>query len=460
MKKIVIVTFVLLVAILFIFYKHINTSFSAQVLPITMKKSPLDGLWVVTKCVLTDNSMLSESDAKGFWGKEAIFSSEKVCFNNNMCKNPNFKIKIVDTKNYFWDSFKVKASDLSIAEKDIKVITLSSGNVFFDDYVKVSDNQIIKNNNGVLLIFTKKNFKNKGESPGGHEIRSTKISMSQFQKEVVSKSGILLGLKCKDERGHSYRTLWISSSYGELNPVKETRNLLVPRKSGFWQIGMDIDTLWGKPLNNNNKYKSRVLVNSEIIFLGNDYVSLDNNKFPSSSLENSGMEVIAIDNLNGDRIAFSKALGNDANEALKKSAYLYLKRLNNKEYNYIGMRDLEKDWAVIRRSGRWILRGRLPSGDFDIAFATPSNLTTYDDLCIPFNVIKEAVPEAIDAYSSPNKDILVVVTNTNLKIFSIDNNKIGVIKEDVKIKNNESVIMAQWATGEYVEEWEKVFIKL
>lgn len=452
MKKIVIITVSLLVALIFIFHKYINMSFSTQVLPVAIKSFPIEGRWVVTRCVLTDSSAASESNTKEFWNKEAIFSGEEVYFNNESCKNPNFKIKIVDTKSYFWDSFKVRPADLGISEKKVKVVTISSGNTFFDEYIQTNDNQIIKNSNGMLLFFTRQGTE-VSELPGAHEPKSSKVLMTKFQKDIVSKSGLLLGIKHKEENGYSYKTLWISSKYKNLDEIKEVKNLLVPRKNGFWEIGMDKNILWGKSLNSSNsKYKSRTLVNSEITFVGNEYISLDN--------KDSGLEVVAIDNLNGDNIAFSKAFGSDAGEALKKSAELFLKRLNKGNFNQTDMNYIEKNWAVIRRSGRWILRGRAESGDFDIAYATPSILTTYDDLYIPFNSIKKVVPDAVDAYASPNRDILVVVTNTNIKVFSINNKDIGKIKADIKLKDNESVVMGQWATGEYVEEWGKVVSKV
>lgn len=446
------ITVALLAALILIFYKYINISFNTQVVPVAIKSFPIEGRWIVTRCVLTDSSATSESNTEEFWNKEAIFSGQEVYFNNESCKNPNFKIKILDTKSYFWDNFKIRPADLGISEKKVKVITISSDDTFFDEYVQTNDNQIIKNNNGTLLFFTRQE-PGVNKLPFAYEPKSSKISMTKFQKDIVSKSGILLGIKHKEENGYSYKTLWISSKYKNLDEIKEVQNILVPRKNGFWQIGMDRNTLWGKSLNSNSsKYKSRTLTNGEITFVGNEYISLDN--------KDSELEVVAIDNLNGDNIAFSKAFGSDAGEALKKSAELFLKRLNKKTVDQEEMKYMEKNWAVARRSGRWILRGRTESGDFDIAYATPSILTTYDDLYISFNSIKKIVPDAVDAYTSPNKDILLIVTNTNIKVFSIDNKDIGKIKADIKLKDNESVIMGQWATGEYVEEWAKVVNKV
>ena len=261
----------------------------------------------------------------------------------------------------------------------------------------------------------------------------------------------------------------------------EMNDLLVPRKNGFWKIGVEnkienkVETsvLRGVPLNKDVKSAKDVNIkgfvdtntqnnltyNNVILFVGNEYISLDNQRidYDSNGIKENYFGVVPIDNLYGSKVEFSKAFGIDAGESLKRSEELYLRRLNdNKEINE---QDLQTNWGVIRRNGRWVLRGRIPQGDFDIAFDTPKILTTYDDLYPTFNEIKRKIPDAVDAYSSPNMDFLIVFTKTNLKVFAINNNHIGEVKIDLKLNPDEQPIMSQWAIGNYVDEWAKLFNK-
>lgn len=484
LKKINAIILILVFVICFIVYKSINLSFSPQILPRKTIKAPLEGTWIVNKYIFIDNSSLSETSAKGLLGKQAVFNREGVYFDNNICKNPNFKVKVVNTKSYFWNKFKIKSSDVGISENKVKVITVSSNNSFFDEYIQISDTHIVKCNDG-LLIF----LKNQGEDSGEPDLDkfdegNSKLIISNFQKDVTSKSGILLGLRYKDDnnKGYSYRTLWISCKYGNFSPTMETKDLLVPRKNGFWKIGVEKklenevekSVLWGAPLNKdinnikhlntkefvignvNSNIQNNVPYNNIIQFVGNEYISLDNQtlNYDINGTKENYFGVVPIDKLYGNKVEFSKAFGKDAGDSLKRSSQLYLRRLNNNEG--INEGDLETNWAVIRRNGRWVLRGRIPQGDFDIAFDTPKILTTYDDLYPSFNEIKQKVPEVVDAYTSPNKDFLVIFTKTNLKVFSINGNDIGEIKIDLKLNPNEQPVMSQWATGNYVDEWAKL----
>lgn len=473
LKKINVIVFVLIFIIGFIVYRSINLSFSSQILPRKIIKTPLEGTWIANKYMFIGNSSLSESDAKNFLGKKAVFNKEEVYFDNNVCNNPNFKVKLVDAKSYFWDKFKVKSSDIGIVQDKVKVITVNSNDSFFDDYIQLSDSHIIKNTDGIL-IFLKKQGHDETSMDKFNE-KNSKLVISNFQRDVISKSGVLLGLRYKNDTdiAYSYRTIWISCKYGNFQPIMEMKDLLVPRKNGFWKIGVEKNTLWGTPINNtkesntkgltinnaNSNIQNSLTYNNMILFVGNEYVSLDNKNVDSDTNTSNPnyFSVVPIDKLYGSKVQFSKAFGKEAGESLKRSSQLYLKRLNSNEH--INDEDLQNNWAVIRRNARWILRGRTSQGDFDIAFDTPKILTTYDDLYPTFNEIKRNIPEAIDAYTSPNKDFLVVLTKTNLKVFSIKSSRIGEIKIDLKLNSNEETVMSQWATGNYVDEWGKLFNK-
>jgi hypothetical protein len=127
-----------------------------------------------------------------------------------------------------------------------------------------------------------------------------------------------------------------------------------------------------------------------------------------------------------------------------------------------------ENYSLFRKAGHWLFRGRFnykldgtyKSSDFNINIIPPSELVFYDDLWVTWKQIKDRVPEAIDAYTSPNKDIAVIVTKDKVLIYEIN---MGILGETpmkkVALKNGESVIMAEWARGSYMDDWEKSFMK-
>lgn len=70
------------------------------------------------------------------------------------------------------------------------------------------------------------------------------------------------------------------------------------------------------------------------------------------------------------------------------------------------------------------------------------------------------VPEAIDAFTSPNDDIIVILTHNNILVYLIDEGEIADIPvAKIKLKTAERVVMAEWAIGRYPVLWEEEFLK-
>ncbi len=92
----------------------------------------------------------------------------------------------------------------------------------------------------------------------------------------------------------------------------------------------------------------------------------------------------------------------------------------------------------------------------DADIKLPESITSYDALCIDWNTIKQKIPQAKDAVSSPDKDMLAVLTPKELLIFLNPEKGIESPTVSIPTKEDESIILNQWATGKYVEKWSKL----
>ena len=88
----------------------------------------------------------------------------------------------------------------------------------------------------------------------------------------------------------------------------------------------------------------------------------------------------------------------------------------------------------------------------------PSNkMLNYDNLIIPWKMLKGDIPSIRDAYISPNQRIAIILFEDNLAIYEIKDKMLkGAPLANINI-GNEQVIMSEWSTGGYVEKWAKVF---
>ena len=128
----------------------------------------------------------------------------------------------------------------------------------------------------------------------------------------------------------------------------------------------------------------------------------------------------------------------------------------------------EESFGLFRRNGLWILKGRvnyIKNGnymyeDFNIPAIPTQEIIRYDELCIPWKEIKNKRADAIDAFTSPNEDIAIVVTRNEILVYPIEENTIG--NEPIgriELKQGEKIVMAEWAIGRYPQLWEKEFIR-
>ncbi len=456
-----------------LFYKNMNLYFNVKITPAKITKAPIQGKWQVYEYIKIADSDLSDDDIKNMIGNKAIFSLDSVNFNKEVCKRPNFKVKVVDSNEYFTNDLKVKPSKLGISQDKVKIITISSNNIFFDEYIQINDDCILKVYDGVVLFLRKEGKVSNSKS---------NEEMSEKRRDTVKddaslNNGLLLGLREKSENGYKYRTLFISDNEEGFS-IKEMDNLLVPRKNGFLMLevnniednGITRDAIFAGPynkdVNNIVKFSQNPIssnINYKILFVGNEYMSLENEelklnpKFGGQYGINTYLSVVPLDNIYGDGIAFSKIIRNNPNDILQDNAEKFLKRAG-KDKSEIDKNVLETNWGIIRENGKWTLRGKVSNEYFDVGISTPRMITSYDQLSIPFKTIKNKFPDAIDAYTSPNKRFLVVLTKNNLMVMPIENgDSIGKVKININLKGDEASVMSQWAMGSYVDEWAKMF---
>lgn len=488
MKKILCLFFILFSIIIFIWSQYVGLTLNTQVLHKKLTVSPLEGSWTVEKYVSIDGATINEKKAKQLIGQVAYFSGTTVDFNGNTSKESKYKVKSVDTSSYFWNVIKISAKSLGIQNANVQIITINSDDIFYDEYIKLNDVTLIKKYEDILLYFHKEKDASYNLYHNKDKENNAKILISKAEKEVRSKSGLLLGLRYKNpkvEAGVSkylYKTIWISSVNAKMLPIDVTKDLLLPRQDGFWKVGIskkiengDVkDVLWTYPINSINHTKP-INVNSKQIkysktegstvikFLGSNFVSTDNihevnNNDSEKNYSNNQIKILPIDNLMAESIKLTSILGREIEKStLPGTLFNEPKNIQDKNFKKV-----DDNWGVVRRSGRWILRGRMETSyreqsfmDFDISYATPKSLTTYDDLLPSFNVIKTKVPSAVDAYSSPNRDFVVVLTTTELMVFTIEGNKLTEKLLTLEFKAGETPVMSHWATGSYVDDWQE-----
>lgn len=425
---------------------------------------PVAGTWKVEKLLVLPGRVLPKREINRWLGTTAVFDNHAAVFGKESCLDPKYKIKRVNTQQYLAYNYKIKPQDLGFQAETVEVISITSMGYHFYDLIKLDQNRLVLYKNEVFYFLQYLN--NKG----------TQAEQANSEDQLL-RSGIALGLRSAN-RQKDYRTLWITARNRELKSVVTLPELIVPRKSGFWVLGVEHqpsrDTLFAHPFPNNpesvNKAENQQVITEcqrqAIVFAGNDYVATAySDTAGGKTPEFPHLRVLPIDNLTGNLsgVSISDVVGEAGRKAMLSSAAqceLFMRKRNLTQLE--GMPQ-ETNFTLVRRNGHWIMQGRLNVQDsmakrdfvdFNINMLPPPELVNYDELCIPWQTVKETVPSAIDAFTSPNRDIALIIDKDAIYIYPIRGELLeNRLLQKIPLQQGEAVVMAEWATGPYVERW-------
>lgn len=88
-----------------------------------------------------------------------------------------------------------------------------------------------------------------------------------------------------------------------------------------------------------------------------------------------------------------------------------------------------------------------------LSLPLPISITSHDSLYKSWEEIKQKYPDAKDAVSSPDEDMLVILTPKALMVFANPGKGIDKPCLSIDVDESERIILNQWATGKNVEIW-------
>ncbi|GKX64896.1 hypothetical protein [Inconstantimicrobium mannanitabidum] len=454
----------------------------------------LSGVWKVKSVKIVDSNLANNKSESDLMNVSISFSDSMAVVGSNTLMNPKTKLKVYYSEHYLLYQYNINLEQLNLAANTpVKVISVyENNNMFCEAILTDSKDGYIYQNGVIYQVYKISEMVDKlPEISKKDPVYGPKVESKAYSYD--SPTGVLLGLKSarvKNKDGSynedRYRTLWISFD-GKLNPIYERNDIFMPRLKGFSVMNVknsfnasnssnqEYVDIFGITLNGiveNNKVKGGLPKGAEvnrestrvapiqklidILFVSNDYFSaqyydgnLFNNSYPT-------LKTLPVDNPNNEVGLYLGTLGKEATKSYS-SAVEVLKNKSGKVY-----KPNTQDFGVIRQNGYWSLKGRAVYDDdyseFNLNILPGKKLITYDKLFVSWPAIKDRVPNALDAVTSPTARIAVVTTKTKLLIYNIINGELD--KEPLKqidLKDDEEIIMAEWANNEFVNSWTKAF---
>jgi hypothetical protein len=315
--------------------------------------------------------------------------------------------------------------------------------------------------------------------------------MAAAAVQVPIRSGILIGLR-SDDPDTAYRTLYIAPEQEKLREIAEGRGILVPYKQEFWKVeplvyqenddrylyltsypaeqkaALPAAGVAKSPPDGSLLPNEKIEHSEKLRFASNQFLSVEESEKISSpvrtAVRKDAVWVTQIPLLSGaGKAGFSAAvsfrkhfsLGEVLGSTVQQSA-------PKAEFTGRKFDPSTVEWTLKRRQGNWILQTaeRADGGTGggyslrDLEVHPPEWLVNHDGLNFSWNEIRSVQPRAVDALTSPESDLVVVLTDRQILVYPSQNNH---IREQpaltIDLRPHESLVMAQWATDHYVQEW-------
>jgi hypothetical protein len=518
-----------------------------------LEKSPSDG----AAAVAGDSVAAISGDSAPLEGDTVGFSQNALMFENKLYKDIRYKAKRVNVNAYFLHKKTGIPENLDRNNREITVTTVYSEDNFLFEFIEDANGTKIAVIDDNYYVMTKISDEFSDElKTAVNEDEQDPLDDSRIRNQSL-RSGILLGVripvKTADGLGdYKYGTYWISSDNRSVRQVLYADDIYLPRMDGFWKLivekkpgpfGLE-DTLSAYKVSNKGKIpggsyqnvsdRIETMVRKAIVYVGNDYVCVENTTYvshndavngsgsayaaadepaaSSGSVETAKADIagsndtakagttnststatagaagiseemspipltsgektlrtLPVDNLSSiDGIKISDMVGENGTMAMQNAISDVLK---NSGYEGIVIFDeevQEKNFALYRKTGHWFFKGRidpdgqgqLPYMDFSLNLLPPSNMVAYDVLHVPWTDMKDKLPHAIDIYTSPNKDIAVILTRSEILVYTIQGRRLSEQPAArLRLEEGSAVIMAEWGMGDYVTSWEKSFVR-
>lgn len=456
--------------------KKVDLNIDGKMYPPEDISLSIKGVWVIKKYKALNNEYRENGVLQNYIGKTVVLCEDIALFDEEVCINPEYRFRKVNTQNFLLYKYKLNSRESDITNKEIDTVSVFSDKQLFYDFIKINDKELMVYYNNAFLYMSKlsddtSSYLNKLDL----ENERSSYDKDWINEKKTVRTGILLGLRTSkasnlDGDGSNksynskYRTIWISAennvlgNNGKINKVLEIPQILVSRINGFWEVGVNTKTKDGKLVQNlfaypishstsenlNDESKSQEIGEREIFFVGSDYIGTEYlTQKNLASKKPPILQVLPIDSISdGKGINISDVVTKEnAREILVRSSQRFLAAQEEKA-SQLEQLPAENNFTLVRRNGHWIMKGRLnyyspkesaSFEDYNIYLMPPSTLINYDKLTIPWNKIKLRNPEVLDAYTSPSNDIAILVSRDYIYVYSIEKRLLNDILLDVNI---------------------------
>ena len=444
----------------------------------------IEGVWTAKEYSVLDKNISTDNEIYLTLKSDIVFRTDSMTIGKNEFSQVDYRLKVVKSNYSISYEAKFKIEDLPIDLEKVYTYSVMYNNNVLGEIIYVKKELSYFYYQGVLYTITY----NRQLTEEDKNKTFNKPKEEEYNKPVISQ-GLYLGLKTErndeENQRESYRTLWISSKGNELMPIKERKNIVIPRSQGIWVLEPKIyqdstkksyyEYFETKPLEysedkdskviDTSKIKEGSVVEKNINYVSADYIATEVKSNIKDSPSNY-YEVLPINNVNlGKGIEIQDLLGEEAKLMYEKAYNNILLQLSQPIKEALMTELSYSNFSMYRNNGKWSLCGKVSlinpstdSYDFTLNIKLKNNINENDTLVIPWKVLKGEIPLLVDAMTSLDGSMAVIILKNTIEIYKIEDGNLVIDSvRRIQLKEGEKIIMSEWCEGSYVEKWAMPF---
>lgn len=296
-------------------------------------------------------------------------------------------------------------------------------------------------------------------------------------------SGLLISFRNDlDKDTSTYRTLWVTpDSNNNLKIINELNFVIVPHNNSLWKIepirynftntndyieyliahdfgdGYTPETFQYKF----NTYRSKLtFVDKNYVGVSTSVISHNNNYYSNNTCAVIDLEHLTNYKNTENKVTMKDIFGEKSVPIINKYRNQKISLAECSEENTINTTSGNL-WNIGRKDGKWVPQiaktFKCDTYSNYILYNTnlnlPQNICSNNELCTNYKSIMKMFPDAEDVISSPNKDIFGIFSSNKLTLYPYSNDRFGNPILELELGKNETMIMAQWASGREINKW-------
>lgn len=487
--------FLVFIILLFTSCSTFNASLESLLISPKVENIVIEGTWTVDKFFYMykkNYNATPEIPLDSYF----FISKDYIRINDMLINYEKYKVKSTTLKDYMRIKFKISdISFLNLEDKKIDIFSIQDDEKKVYELLKYDEDTLLFYYNDDIMYLLNKVSDKIDESLEDYVKNNYKNNIYNDNLGEIINTGFLISFKSQREVKESpipknnYKSIWFYQNSEGVYSHKVLDDIIIPKDEELLTLKVESseknslyerlvvyknilskDKTELKPLTEYSQNTNEEFINQfiDVTYVNDNFIGIEyeQNTEYLGEIKNDRLAMLSIEEpYISKRLKFSDIFPNNAKD-FSVSRKKFLNLIGDDTLEFYDSEVREDSFKLLRYAGSWFLRGRVNSKtgydvepiDFDIDVLPNEKLVKDNNFSVNLGQIKLKQPEVVDAFVSPNGNIIFILTNENLYAYRIVGDKISTNTiGEFPIEKGDIVISSNWYFSDEAVKVNKMF---